>query len=82
MKRAMKDKLNLASLLSNEMNDVKAGAEAAGETCGCSCYYADDEGSSVLDNFGANADHGWWSPVGDIQMAGLATITIVGTRTD
>jgi hypothetical protein len=59
------------SLNNKEMNKVRGGVDGCDEGCGsceCSCYYADNGGSSIMDNGVANSDKTLHSKRGETQM--------------
>jgi natural product precursor len=49
--------LNPEHLEESQLSHVFGGA------CSCSCFYCSCGGSSKKDNKGANAEHGWVSPL-------------------
>jgi len=60
--------LSAENLSEKQMRDIKGG-DFTPITCTCSCYYADQNGSSTNANCSANYSlkpyGGGWSPVGD-----------------
>jgi len=61
MKSLKLNKINKNQLSAEQMNAVTGG----GSGCGCSCYWANQGGSSTIDNGVANRDAGGlWSERG------------------
>ena len=63
------EKFKLNALEAKQMENLKGGSDriCSGATlCGCSCFYANNGGSSVEANSNANADCGLTSTQGDV----------------
>ena len=63
MKKLKLNALGKKNLTELEMNQVRGGG-----ACGCSCYYADNGGSSSGDNGSANSHAGIFSPKGKNEL--------------
>ncbi len=63
-------KLNLRNALSAEsLRQKEMSAIMGGKSCGCSCYYANNGGSSSNDNNMANYNYGYSSSEGCNQYS-------------
>lgn len=57
-------RFKLNALSAEGLRQKEMDAIVGGQTCGCSCYYANTGGSSSYCNSGANYATGGMSPVG------------------
>ncbi len=57
-------KLKLNALAKKNLSELEMNQVRGGDCCGCSCYYADNGGSSIDANGSANNKAGLHSPKG------------------
>ena len=65
MKR-VKDLIKLTNLQVERL-DEKGLSHVIGGECHCGCFYQACGGSTRVDNRGANAVNGWYSPLPDME---------------
>ena len=80
--------LKLSNLETQKLNEREMGMLHGGtvitvifQSCTCSCYYADQGGSSIEDNRDANHKNGQYSGDGDNEHSHTTiTVTITPTK--
>ncbi len=62
-------KLNKLNRISDELKNAVRGGDSEQPTCTCGCCYANQEGSSMVDNMIANHEHRLYVECDQVQAA-------------